>query len=178
MKYRCIQVCSLILTFIQLLGRHYTWYYPPQLRHWHYKPQNQPFHSCPDQTSYVQRLTPASVWCQVERTCDQASRTTYHRHQLQSFYKHNSFTMTQKYTTKLRQFQTSSSEYQVRNVMQNVNSEYTYLDLAAKSDAAQIAASSSTLSWESRLLMMLWWTFFRSAIMHTMLPSVLQCTSC
>jgi len=153
-----------------------------QKARWQDESQNhQPSHSCLDQTSYVQRSTQASVWCQVERTYDPASQTIYHRHHLRSFYNQTSADSIQTVpaNVKLPTAATPNHFIRIPKALSIVhrNSVWmrpTYLDLAAKSDAAQMAASSSTLSWESRLLMMLWWTFFRSAIMHTMLPSVLH----
>lgn len=48
-----------------------------------------------------------------------------------------------------------------------------YFDWAEKLAAANIAASTSTLSWESRLWRILWWAFFLSGMMEAKLPSIL-----
>lgn len=54
---------------------------------------------------------------------------------------------------------------------------YTYLECDEKLAAAKMAASTSTLSWESRLCRMLWWAFFLSGIMEAKLPNILsKCT--
>ena len=49
-----------------------------------------------------------------------------------------------------------------------------YFDCAEKLAAAYMAASTSTLSWESRLWRILWWAFFLSGMMEAKLPSILK----
>lgn len=51
---------------------------------------------------------------------------------------------------------------------------FPYFDCAEKLAAANIAASTSTLSWESRLWRILWWAFFLSGMMDAKLPSILN----
>lgn len=51
---------------------------------------------------------------------------------------------------------------------------YTYFDCAEKFAAAKTAASTSTLSCESRLWRILWWAFFLSGIIDARLPNMLQ----
>lgn len=49
-----------------------------------------------------------------------------------------------------------------------------YFDCAEKLAAAKIAASTSTLSWESKLWRILWCAFFLSGMIDAMLPNILQ----
>lgn len=55
-----------------------------------------------------------------------------------------------------------------------LNDEFPYFDCAEKLAAANMAASTSTLSWESRLWRILWWAFFLSGMMEAKLPSILN----
>lgn len=50
----------------------------------------------------------------------------------------------------------------------------TYLDLSANRSAANMAASTSTMSWESKATTILWWIIFFSRIMLAILPKVLK----
>lgn len=50
----------------------------------------------------------------------------------------------------------------------------TYFDCAEKQADAKMAASTSTLSWESRLWWTLWWAFFLSGMIVAKLPSILH----
>lgn len=52
--------------------------------------------------------------------------------------------------------------------------DFPYLDCAEKLAAAKMAASTSTLSWESKLCRILWWAFFLSGMMEAKLPSILN----
>lgn len=62
--------------------------------------------------------------------------------------------------------------YQVLHHCYNTN--FSYFDCAEKLAAANIAASTSTLSCESRLWRILWWAFFLSGMMEARLPSILN----
>ena len=54
-----------------------------------------------------------------------------------------------------------------------LSNDVTYFDCAAKQDAATMAASCSNASWESKPLIILWWTFLRSDMIRAACPSVL-----